>query len=359
MAFMTPWSDVLDAFPLDWSDQRVQGLHRALAASIFRDREIEQIVVAAGVSPADVGWSEPAWTIWYTTMNIAAGGRALRALVTVAVERLPALQDRIEELLAAQPLIEADIDKREPEALAPDSAAWRGFSGSERQIVAGDETMLDIAYLQLGLERAAAVCRLTVAQQGGFGLATGFRVGPRHLLTNHHVLYDWTTGDARALSVEAAFGFELDVHGALRTSRVVQCDVATIVGEREHDFALVTMAEPLPADIPALSLAGPQQPVRMDDRVVVIQHPAGMPKKIALAHNLVRHVDDEVIQYWTDTDAGSSGSPVFDERWDLVALHHQWVSAPAGDDVAFRNQGRNINRVAQRIADLGIDLGEA
>ncbi len=42
---------------------------------------------------------------------------------------------------------------------------------------------------------------------------------------------------------------------------------------------------------------------------------------IGLSHNLVRHVDRDVLQYWTDTKVGSSGAPVFNSRWEVVGLH--------------------------------------
>ncbi|WP_086849053.1 hypothetical protein [Amycolatopsis kentuckyensis] len=80
-------------------------------------------------------------------------------------------------------------------------------------------------------------------------------------------------------------------------------------------------------------------PPEVDDRVAIIQHPGGL--------------DDRVVQYWTDTEAGS---PVFDDRWKVVALHHRWVDSPERDGMAYRNQGRAIARVADRLDALGVDL---
>ena len=41
---------------------------------------------------------------------------------------------------------------------------------------------------------------------------------------------------------------------------------------------------------------------------------------IGLSRDLVRHVDDDVLQFWTDAKAGSSGSPVFNKCWEVVRL---------------------------------------
>jgi V8-like Glu-specific endopeptidase len=346
----------LNAYPVNWTDDRVRELHGALATSIYREREIEQVVVAAGISPADVGWSHPARTLWYDAINQAAGQNVLRALVDSATERYAGLKARVDEIVAKQPVVGAKMPSDQPGVLTPADPGWKGFSGGgrERQIVGGDETLLDISFLERGLQKAAAVCRLKVRMPSNRYYGTAFRIGPALLLTNHHILYDWANGDARALSVEAAFGYEVDLEGKLRKATLVECDVETIKGERAHDFALISTRSPLP-NVPVLSLAA-HTGVGVDDRVYIVQHPQGLPKKIAMAHNLVRHVDDDVIQYWTDTNAGSSGSPVFNQAWDLVALHHQWVESPADEGSAYRNQGRNITRVAERVTALGADL---
>ncbi|HEX8865356.1 MAG TPA: serine protease, partial [Lentzea sp.] len=233
----------------------------------------------------------------------------------------------------------------------PAEPVWLNI-GKERQIVADQNTLLDIAFLQHGLDRARAVCRLVVecGRQSWHG--TGFRVGERTLLTNHHVLYD---GTAPATAVYAQFGYELGTDGNLRTPLEVRCNTGTIAGEIQDDFAIVKTAEPLPADLPVLSLRDGPRP-KPYDRVSIIQHPKGLPKKIAMHHNLVLHSADDVLQYWTDTDYGSSGSPVFDEEWRVVALHHQWVEVNDGSGVAFRNQGRTISRVVERLDALSVNF---
>jgi V8-like Glu-specific endopeptidase len=49
------------------------------------------------------------------------------------------------------------------------------------------------------------------------------------------------------------------------------------------------------------------------------------------------------LQYLTDTLPGSSGSPVFDRDWNVVALHHSggWLAEPGSSDKTtdYRNEG--------------------
>jgi len=44
--------------------------------------------------------------------------------------------------------------------------------------------------------------------------------------------------------------------------------------------------------------------------------------EVSLRFNQVIDVDDKRIYYLADTESGSSGSPVFDDSWRLVAIHH-------------------------------------
>ena len=68
----------------------------------------------------------------------------------------------------------------------------------------------------------------------------------------------------------------------------------------------------------------------------IIQHPNGEPKQVAVRENRLVARLDSFLHYETDTAPGSSGSPVFNDQWEVVALHHSGV--PATDE-----QGRTLN----------------
>ena len=55
------------------------------------------------------------------------------------------------------------------------------------------------------------------------------------------------------------------------------------------------------------------------------------------------------VQYLTDTLPGSSGSPVFDKDWRLVALHHSggWITEPGSKETFYRNEGIHVDRVGE------------
>ncbi|MEH1781986.1 MAG: trypsin-like peptidase domain-containing protein [Nostoc sp.] len=56
--------------------------------------------------------------------------------------------------------------------------------------------------------------------------------------------------------------------------------------------------------------------------VAIIQHPGGHLKKISIQNNFVAYADNQVLQYTTSTEPGSSGSPVFDDDFQVVGIHH-------------------------------------
>ena len=58
------------------------------------------------------------------------------------------------------------------------------------------------------------------------------------------------------------------------------------------------------------------------EAVTIVQHPKGQDKQIALNANDVLGLRAQWLFYTTDTEPGSSGSPVFNQDWKVVALHH-------------------------------------
>jgi len=65
--------------------------------------------------------------------------------------------------------------------------------------------------------------------------------------------------------------------------------------------------------------------VQFGEPVNIIQHPKGRRKEVVLSNNWVNEIKRDHIWYAADADYSSSGSPVFNQQWQLVALHHAAV----------------------------------
>jgi hypothetical protein len=230
------------------------------------------------------------------------------------------------------------------------------------------------------------VCRVEL---GGNAAGTGFLVGPDAVLTNYHVLEDVLNGTVAAAKVTCRFDYKVLADG----SRVEGTAVGLYVGlhatdwkldfspysaaERtrtpedppptpdELDYALVRLARRF-GDEPATPKGGARAPKRgwitlgstappfvPKMALMIAQHPDGKPLKLAVDTESVIAVNPNRtrVRYATSTEHGSSGSPVFDLEWNLVALHH--LGDPAYDHPASYNQGVPIDLVQKRIAAQG------
>lgn len=339
---------LLDTYPFDWTAAAARELRDFLANHYFRQNDAVRIVQASGLTPASINWDQSGVGVWHDIIGVASNANRLRDLVAAIQDDMgAAAAERLNELIGPDPPVDpAQVDRP--------TDAWNNFdeqSGTERLIVEGNNTLLDVAFLRRGLEISPAIARLKVKMRRSYH-GTAFRIGPDLLLTNHHVLHDWDHADAPASAVEAWFGYERDFSGAQLAHQSFLGDPASIEGDKARDWAVVRVAG-LPGVIPTVSLRTPA-PVMADDRVYIIQHPDGGPKQIGMHHNLVRHVDDDVLQYWTDTKAGSSGSPVFNEAWEAVGLHHRWVQLTIDRRVEYRNQAQRIERVVEGLSAGGL-----
>jgi V8-like Glu-specific endopeptidase len=88
-------------------------------------------------------------------------------------------------------------------------------------------------------------------------------------------------------------------------------------------------------------------------RVYVIGHPGGRSLTFSLADNLVLGFQDPRLHYRAPTEGGSSGSPVFTEDWDVLALHHAGGEAMprlSGAGTYPANEGIWIDAIRRALA---------
>jgi S1-C subfamily serine protease len=275
---------------------------------------------------------------WFDGFELAKGVEALPLLLS-AIEPLVASSDRA-ALIA---LKQHQRWGTEPQAEAGER--WRDSrSPTELKLerIIGENTLRHVNMLRKALRAANAVVRITVPSEG---YGTGFMVAADLMMTNNHVV----ANTSQAAGVETAFFYELDIDGSKRDEVVVGTATEGLVYTNPKlDVSLVRLRNPPDFGAP---LGLKRTHLEQNQRVAIIQHPGGFMKKISLQNNFVAAADEELIQYYTSTEAGSSGSPVFNEDFQVVGLHRGYIelAEPDPEDRQFRNQGSSMIAILREL----------
>lgn len=261
------------------------------------------------------------------------------ARAPLPTKREEAPQGPTEEVLATA------IDRGEAWTEGPPGEVGMKEAGRVLERIIGTPDFVGINYLETGVRSAHAIGRVNIRDDGGkvVGYGTGSLVAPHVLLTNHHVLPDAATAATSVIE----FDFEDGPDGQPRQSRnFAFAPDALFIADEALDFAIVAV------DPGASALAGygfnplieAEGKAIIGEFVTIVQHPRGERKQVALRDNRIVDVVEEMLHYEADTEPGSSGSLVFNDQWETVALHHASVPRD-GQEGGVINEGIRISRV--------------
>lgn len=204
--------------------------------------------------------------------------------------------------------------------------------------------------------------------------ASGFLVGENYLLTNRHVM------EQKALLPEfrAVFDYEADARSPESHPEILsrlnkyEFDKGFWVSSTDGsdlDYVLLKL-EPLNGQSVSASYKGvnlaqtlegviapgltkgnlvndPALKASLDDEFVTLvetkefvsadpihmtQHPGGRPKEIVVFNNYLVNVYENFLEYQTDAEPGSSGSPLFNTSWQVVGLHQAALLDPNSNE---------------------------
>jgi endonuclease G, mitochondrial len=210
-----------------------------------------------------------------------------------------------------------------------------GHSELERVINGSD--FIPIWFLSRGCELRRTVARISVRLSSRTSYGTGFLIGPGVLITSFHVL-DFTDIQGEPIdkilakvtvefdyeekfdgSMQNSVSFALDYESLLLTSRWNDLDYVVVALKRRSKDEAIAID-----DFGYNRLAGDLGKIAKGEPVYIIQHPNGQPKQLVLQNNRLIDRDDHLpyLTYEADTNFGTSGAPVYNAQWEVIALHH-------------------------------------
>ncbi len=311
-----------------------------------------------GLEPQDNSGSNRSNRLSFSIRRFNSHGRIIDFLEAIE-QRNPAARDVVNGIVA-------EHLKDQFEAIGKDLAAsnfgvigrgHKDISSGEgktallQRLVQNEVHSIDHAALVFRVfDAGARVCRIERddGSQLGKAIGTGFLVGTDLVLTNWHVMQIVETGGIPASAVRCRFDYQMDETGTVRSpGSTVPISVASWKiadspfapfdddpsGRKptkdELDYCFVKLSKAVGDDMTSIQrprrwydLERPiVEPVAGSD-LTVVGHCDGKPLVHASGRLLGYVCADLRLRHDAYTLPGSSGSPVFDRDYRLVALHH-------------------------------------
>lgn len=199
-----------------------------------------------------------------------------------------------------------------------------------------------LAWLERALVVSRAVCKIATSETVG----TGFLLRNGRIVTNNHVL----SNSKKAENAQAIFNFQEEAHGVDPEANTTKypLNAADFVTSPKNQLDCTVVG--LLADRTELTQWGwldlDPAVIQEGQTVSIIQHPYGGAKRISMLGNVVTTArTPNHILYQTSTEEGSSGAPVFNEFWKVVALHRAAGQRYNERKVYLNNEGVRFSAI--------------
>lgn len=207
------------------------------------------------------------------------------------------------------------------------------------------------------------------------GFASGFLISPRLMMTNNHVLPDEAT--AAGSTVRFDYAKNIDDRDLPGEEFGLRPEIFFITSaDSDLDYSIVAVDEPEGGlGRPWSRLIEGSGKILLGQAVNIIQHPRGRRQELITRNSTLTFIDEkpDYAHYSGDTEPGSSGSPCYNDRWELAFLHHASVPNTdsqgnylkknnqiwrPGDDPAdidwIANEGIRISRIVADVKRQGL-----
>lgn len=218
------------------------------------------------------------------------------------------------------------------------------------------DNKVPIAWFQRGTQVSRAVARIITPS----GLGTGWIINGGFVITNNHVISNAHTAEDSRVQ----FQYEDDINGnplvprafdieeMLVTNAALDYTILKLAGNAEQDYGFFD-----------ISKATPPQPGDINTHFpVVIQHPGGRKKEFSGFENELAKLSETLVWYTSDTEPGSSGSPVLGGiDFSPFALHHAGGPQFINGETKILNEGILLSAIVHDLvtnhSDVAAEMG--
>lgn len=227
-------------------------------------------------------------------------------------------------------------------------ASQKGLADIEK--LNGINNLVPVSFLEVGARLARSVGR--VLANGGAG--TGTLIGEDLLLTNNHVIEDLRSANGAAVE----FLYERDTNGDFK--KVDRRQIIDLVAtDKRLDYSIVRVDQKPGndygfVDITKFVSPTPQHP--SNGYPIIIQHPGGGEKMLAVTDNHIVGVNAPLFHYTTDTEPGTSGSLVFSHDWVPMGLHRagRYTGFNQAGQRTAENEGVLLSAIVANLESKGV-----
>lgn len=330
---------------MSWTPRLTQ-LNNILADLIPFSEGITKFIKAANLKPQMIRFGGTALDIWCSVISEAEKQNKIKDLIIAVLDKYPD-NPFLKSALNANEInysLSHNIDK---------SISWNPIEKETLEVLTSKvNTLLPINFLTKGINASKSVAKVEIKKGSITNVGTGFlfkldTFDDLFFMTNHHVV----SSEDDIANTRIIFNYEEDTNGNTKNTKSFKIDsnstwyTSPVQKLDVTIFKLLATNEDL-EEFEYLFLK--KISIEKNNFVNIIQHPGGQFKQISLYHNIVTNVKVRIIQYLTDTMPGSSGSPVFNSSWEVVALHHSGGLRKKFEekgDFKYRNEGIHINSI--------------
>lgn len=217
------------------------------------------------------------------------------------------------------------------------------------EAIIGRDNFKQLVWLEKALDASKRVAKID-----GCIEATGFMIAKNLFITNHHV-FDSAKKAARC---DLWFNYRKAFDGKLSDVDYWRVDSGSLYESNEElDYAIVKV---FPndqgrdaGDVWGYFDISIDAEIKKNERANIIQHPEGRKQEIAFRDNQIKAIGSNYLQYVTDTQPGSSGSPVLNDDFEVIAMHSGSIADPDSPDRKwYRNHGFLISAIYEELKDI-------